>query len=106
MTWRICICLLLLGISGFSPPDTPGKPKNIILVIGDGMGLAHIALAEYLHKPPSPLAQMEVVGLQKTYSADNLETDSGAAGTAMSCGVKTFNSSIGEDVDSMQCLRS
>jgi len=77
------------------------KPTNIILVIGDGMGLAHIALAEYLYKPPSPLTQMDVIGLQKTHSANNLETDSGAAGTALSCGVKTFNSAIGVDADSV-----
>ena len=64
------------------------------------MGLSHIALAEYLTKPPSPLAQMEVVGLQKTHSANNLETDSAASGTAMSCGVKTFNAGLGVDVDS------
>jgi alkaline phosphatase len=79
---------------------TPEKPLNVILVIGDGMGLAHIALAEYLYKPPSPLTQMQVVGLQKTHSATHLETDSGAAGTAMSCGVKTFNAAIGVDADS------
>jgi len=101
MTLKFAVSIGLLITNGFAFADSPGKPKNIILIIGDGMGLAHIALAEYLHKPPSALAQMEVVGLQKTYSADNLETDSGAAGTAMSCGVKTFNSSIGEDADSM-----
>jgi alkaline phosphatase len=78
----------------------PEMPKNIILVIGDGMGLAHISLAEYLHKPPSPLQQMPVVGLQKTHSDNQLETDSGASGTAMSCGVKTFNSAIGVAPDS------
>ena len=78
----------------------PEKPTNIILVIGDGMGLAHIALAEYLYRPPSPLTQMEVIGLQKTHSANNLETDSGAAGTAISCGVKTFNAAIGVGPDS------
>ncbi len=78
----------------------PEKPKNIILVIGDGMGLAQIALAEYLYKPPSPLTQMEVIGLQKTHSGNQLETDSGAAGTAISCGVKTFNSAIGVTSDS------
>jgi len=100
MTWKFAVIIGLLSINGFAFADSPGKPKNIILVIGDGMGLAHIALAEYLYKPPSALARMEVVGLQKTYSADNLETDSGAAGTAMSCGVKTFNSGIGEDADS------
>ncbi len=76
------------------------KPTNVILVIGDGMGLAHIALAEYLYRPPSPLTQMEVIGLQKTHSANNLETDSGAAGTAISCGVKTFNAAIGVGADS------
>jgi alkaline phosphatase len=64
------------------------------------MGLAHIALAEYLYKPPSPLTQMEIVGLQKTHSASHLETDSGAAGTALSTGVKTFNAAIGVDKDS------
>ncbi len=79
----------------------PKKPKNIILVIGDGMGLAHIALAEYLHRPPSALDQMEVIGLQKTHSATHLETDSGASATAMSCGVKTFNSGIGVSADSV-----
>lgn len=83
-------------------PQAPAteKPTNIILVIGDGMGLAHIALAEYLYRPPSPLTQMEVIGLQKTHSASNLETDSGAAGTAISCGVKTFNAAIGVGPDS------
>lgn len=93
-----CLLILspLLGQSG-----SPDKPKNIIMVIGDGMGLAHIALAEYLHRPPSPLQRMEVVGLQKTHSDSHLETDSGASGTAMSCGVKTFNAAIGVDPDSM-----
>jgi alkaline phosphatase len=86
----------------FIPQATaPEKPVNIILVIGDGMGLAQIALAEYLYKPPSPVSRMQVVGLQKTYSATHLETDSGAAGTAMSCGVKTFNAAIGVNADSM-----
>lgn len=82
------------------PEDPSEKPTNIILVICDGMGLSQIALAEYLTKPPSPLAQMEVVGLQKIHSANNLETDSAASGTAMSCGVKTFNAGVGVDADS------
>ena len=91
-----------LLLSPFVPQATaPEKPVNVILVIGDGMGLAQIALAEYLYKPPSPLSQMDVVGLQKTHSASHLETDSGAAGTAMSCGVKTFNAAIGVDADSV-----
>src|SRR5690349_15139587 len=100
MAWKCTVYIVLWLLTSSFHTVTPGRPKNIILVIGDGMGLAHIALAEYLHKPPSPLSLMEVIGLQKTYSADNLETDSGAAGTAMACGVKTFNSGIGENADS------
>jgi len=65
------------------------------------MGIAQIALTEYLFKPPSPLVRMNIIGLQKTYSSSNLETDSGAAGTAISCGVKTFNSAIGIGPDSV-----
>ena len=93
-------CWLLL-ITGQHPDPVGEKPENIILVIGDGMGLAHIALTEYLFKPPSPLSRMEAIGLQKTYSYTHLETDSGAAGTAISCGVKTYNAAIGLGPDSM-----
>ncbi|HEX5625849.1 MAG TPA: alkaline phosphatase, partial [Saprospiraceae bacterium] len=93
-------CLLILSPL-FGQTGSPERPKNIIMVIGDGMGLAHIALAEYLHRPPSPLQRMEIVGLQKTHSDSHLETDSGASGTAMSCGVETFNAAIGVDADSV-----
>ncbi|MEO6130837.1 MAG: alkaline phosphatase [Saprospiraceae bacterium] len=85
----------------FLPTPPPEKPTNIIFVIGDGMGLAHIALGELLAKPPSALQKMEVVGLQKTHSASHLETDSGAAATAMACGVKTFNAAEGVGPDSI-----
>ncbi len=91
----------LLVILGQHPPSPPEKPLNIILVIGDGMGLADISLTEYLYKPPSPIAQMEIVGQQKTHSSSHLETDSGAAATALGCGVKTFNSAIGIGPDSV-----
>ncbi|MEP6793479.1 MAG: alkaline phosphatase [Saprospiraceae bacterium] len=91
----------LLFTPDFIPSPPPGRPTNIILVIGDGMGLAHIALGELLSKPPSPLQRMEVVGLQKTYSSSHLETDSGASATAMACGVKTFNSAEGVGPDSL-----
>lgn len=101
MRLHVVLGLWLMFTTGFAQQGIPEQPKNIILVIGDGMGLAQIALAEYLTKPPSPLAQMEVVGLQKTHSANNLETDSAASGTAMSCGVKTFNAGVGVGPDSV-----
>ena len=87
-------------LPSFTSTPATERPENVILIIGDGMGLAQIALAEYLYRPPSPLSRMGIVGLQKTHSATHLETDSGAAGTALSCGVKTFNAAIGVKADS------
>ncbi|MFK7772002.1 MAG: alkaline phosphatase [Saprospiraceae bacterium] len=76
-------------------------PKNIILMIGDGMGLAQISASMYLNRKGSYLEQFPVVGLQKTFSGDNLITDSAASATAMACGVKTYNNAIGVDMDTL-----
>jgi len=76
-------------------------PKNIILMIGDGMGIAQISAAMYLNSRKLNIEQFPVVGLQKTFSGDNLITDSAAGATAIACGVKTFNNGIGVDMDTM-----
>jgi len=117
---RTSVCFLVIGlcliwIQGCTPkiqPGTPlppsplptehqgyGEPKaqNIILLIGDGMGLAQISGGMYLNKNTTALEKFPVVGLQKTYSSNNLVTDSAAGGTAMACGVKTFNGAVGVD---------
>ena len=69
-------------------------PKNIILMIGDGMGIAQITASMYLNRKGSYLEQFPVVGFQKTFSGDNIITDSAAGATAMACGVKTYNNAI------------
>lgn len=74
--------------------------RNIILFIGDGMGLSHLTAARTNLLGPDGrlhIEQMPVTGLVATHSADDLITDSAAAGTALSCGVKTINGSIGVD---------
>ena len=71
--------------------------KNVILFIGDGMGMAQIAAARYHYLGPKGRLHMErlpVTGLIDTPAADNLVTDSAAAGTAMACGFKTNNGMI------------
>lgn len=73
------------------------KPKNIILMIGDGMGLAQITTALYSNDNRLNLERFPVVGLQKTAASDNLVTDSAAAATAMASGVKTYFNAIGMD---------
>lgn len=75
------------------------KVKNIILLIGDGMGLAQISAASYSSKKPLALESFPVVGLHKSHSADELVTDSAAGATAFACGIKTYNGAIGVTLD-------
>ncbi len=91
-----------------------GKVKNIILYIGDGMGISEITAARIkLHGANGRLALdgMPVTGLVKTHSADNLITDSAAGATALATGVKTKNHMEGVAEDSsrmgtiLECAR-
>lgn len=75
----------------------PKKPKNIILMIGDGMGLTHVHAALTAKNNNLNIARCRYIGLVKTYSSDNYITDSGASGTAIATGVKTKNGAIGVD---------
>lgn len=73
------------------------QPKNIILMIGDGMGLAQVYAAMVANGMWLHLEKIPVIGLHKSYSSDNLITDSAAGATAFSIGKKTFNGAIGVD---------
>jgi alkaline phosphatase len=75
------------------------KPKNIILLIGDGMGVSQVFAALTANKGRLFLENCKYIGFSKTSSGDNYITDSGAGGTALSTGVKTYNGAIGVDVN-------
>ena len=85
-------------------PDKPQAAKNIILMVGDGMGtaqrnairLSHVGLTGELVMDSLP-----ELGLVHTNSADpeTFVTDSAAAATTMSTGVKTYNGAIGVDLN-------
>lgn len=70
------------------------KPKNIIYLIGDGMGIAQITAARF-EKGPLNFERFKVVGLHMTSSNDNEVTDSAAAGTALATGHLTNNGVVG-----------
>ena len=76
-------------------------PRNIILMIGDGMGVTQISAGLYSNNNRLNLERFSVVGLHKSYSGDNLITDSAAGATAFASGVKTYNGAIGVDVDTL-----
>lgn len=83
--------------SSVVPPD--GSVKNVIYMIGDGMGLAHVTATKLASETPLALLQAQATGLQTTHSASSEVTDSAASGTALATGEKTNNGSIGVDVD-------
>lgn len=78
------------------------KPKNIILLIGDGMGLSQVSAAIYFKEDGKPnFERFSVIGLSKTSSATHLITDSAAGATVFSTGEKTYNGAIGVNKDSI-----
>ena len=77
-------------------------PKNIILMIGDGMSLPQISAAAIVKGDALNLARFSVAGYTNTSSSDDLITDSAAGATALSSGVKTYNGAIGMDKDTVR----
>ncbi|HKO80585.1 MAG TPA: alkaline phosphatase, partial [Chitinophagaceae bacterium] len=78
--------------------DGTDKPiKNVILLIGDGTGLAHLYAGYTANKGVLNVFNMRQTGLSKTSSYDSYITDSAPGSTAFSSGVKTNNRWIGVD---------
>jgi alkaline phosphatase len=73
------------------------RPKNIILMIGDGMGLGQITAGMYMNNNCLELERCTNIGIHKSYSADDLITDSAAGATAFASGIKTKNGYLGLD---------
>lgn len=70
-------------------PEINAHADNVILLIGDGMGFNHIAIASYFGEVA--LEQFEYGGSVATHSLSHKITDSAAAATAMATGEKTIN---------------
>ena len=75
--------------------------KNIILMIGDGMGVAQVHAGMISNKGPLNIERCKHIGFAKTFSEDHFITDSGASGTAIATGQKTYNGAISVDMDSI-----
>ena len=78
------------------------KARNVIFIQGDGMGIAHrelIRLATKGQDGELAMNTMRYAGFVHTDPADPDEpvTDSAAAATAYSTGVRTYNGAIGVD---------
>ncbi|MFT5450766.1 MAG: alkaline phosphatase [Enterobacterales bacterium] len=105
--------LLLLSMTSsveLSADAKPEKIKNIILIIGDGMGPGQIALLEaYARQSSNPvvanrttafsrmLNEGGVLGVSMTYAAQSLTTDSAASATQLALGAAAHPETIGAD---------
>jgi alkaline phosphatase len=88
--------ILVLSISSFVPSKKmDARPTNIILMIGDGMGLSQISYSLLTATQKMNFERFNYIGFSRTSSSSHKITDSGAGATAMSCGRKTFNGAIG-----------
>lgn len=85
-------------------PRAGAKPRNVILMVSDGMSTGSLTLADELHRLQHGGAPSRWVSLwnkpgvrravQRTNSADGLVTDSAAAASAWSIAEKTDNGSV------------
>ncbi len=75
------------------------KVKNVIFMIGDGMGFEQVSVGWVANGGKLNMDQMPYLGASRTWCADKLITDSCAGGTSLSSGVKTKYGYIGLDAD-------
>ena len=73
------------------------KVRNVILLIGDGMGQGAVNSGMYANGGSLTLTNLRTIGYVRTQSADNFTTDSAASGTAYATGVKTNNGYLGKN---------
>lgn len=99
---------LILAVMLASCSEKPQtRVKYVFYMIGDGMGINQVMGTEQYNAAngtgPAQInfAHFPVRGFVTTVSASSLVTDSAAGGTALSSGVKTYNSAIGVDADTL-----
>lgn len=87
----IVLCLVALFFLSCTANDK--YPENIILFIGDGMGVAQISAGK-IAQGRLNLERFSITGLVTTHSESNLVTESAAAATALATGHKTGNRAV------------
>lgn len=85
-------------VVNFQNDFSKSKPKNIILLIGDGIGVSQISAGLTANRGNLFLQNFEHIGFCKTQSANNYITDSAASGTALATGEQTNNGAVGVDI--------
>ena len=98
----LMLTALLAAFSSCSPTADAPEVKNVIYLIGDGMGMGAVSSLVLSEEGMTGFEQAPVIGLSETCSANNFVTDSPAGGTALATGVRTKNGYCGVDPDGNQ----
>jgi alkaline phosphatase len=97
-----CFSILLSGcMDRYQRVAHQDKAKNIILLIGDGMGLTQASAAFYFQEETPSFVDFQYIGLHQNAPKGAQITDSAAGATAFSAGVKSYNGAIGVDIDTL-----
>lgn len=94
-------CPLMLAGCGSTSALTEEPPQNVILIIGDGMGVPQVyasVVAERANN--SAFLRFPFSGFSRTYSRNKYRTDSSAGGTALTTGKKVDNYHVNWGPDS------
>ena len=94
----IVISLIIITLT--SAGSERQKPRNLIIFIGDGMGVAHVYAAMTVSGNQMIFPSFPVTGFSITHSNNSYSTDSAAGGTAIATGEKTNNRMISVRPDS------
>ncbi|KHK03667.1 alkaline phosphatase [Desulfovibrio sp. TomC] len=105
VAWIVLAIIMLVAAQAHA--GAGNAPKYVFLFIGDGMAMPQRSAAEYFlaakdgKSEPGivklTMNKLPVQGMTTTYSLNSIITDSGAAGTALASGVKTYNGAISVD---------
>ena len=98
----LLVAIAALSILSSCTLECYRKPKNVIYLIGDGMGFGAVSSLLLSTEEETGFEQAPVIGLSETCSANNYVTDSPAGGTALATGTRTCNGFLGVGPDSVQ----
>ena len=107
LTAVFAVSATLFSVAPFAKPQVSNTPKNIIMVVGDGMGPAYTSAYRYFkdndlsNGVDRTVLDRIFVGSASTYPAEEsgIVTDSAAGATALATGFKSYNGAISVDTD-------
>ncbi len=96
LAFLLSIFVTIGNFFGFNiQTEEPNEIKNVIYLIGDGMGFNHLEKTKADKDIALTMDKFEIKGSSQTASLTHEVTDSAAGGTALAVGVRTGNGRIG-----------